>query len=438
MESHINWYHNVMKLIHDWYMVQTAAVDPRARKMTYDDELMGQLIRFVSSHEVGHTIGLRHNFGSSSCVPVENLRNKAWVEANGHTPSIMDYARFNYVAQPEDNISQIGLFPRIGDYDNWAIEWGYRLFLQYKDAEAEKGYINNWIREKLKNHRLWWGDGEGNQDDARSQTEDLSDDAMKAGAYGIKNLQRILPNLMEWTKEDNEDYSNLSDMYNQVSTQFTRYMGHVARNVGGIYKTPKMVEDAGPVYEIEPEAKQKEAVDFLNKQLFATPSWLINNDIYSRTGLSGLSVIGNIQDGMLNRLLSNRTLNKLVEAEASLGNNAYQVIELLNDLKKGIWSELAARKAVDIYRRNLQKSYVNILSNLLKPPPPSQTMVTTGISITISGGSDKTDVISVVKAHLSALRNEINTAGAVIADPMTKYHLQDISKRIDKALNPND
>lgn len=437
MESHINWYHNVMQLIHDWYMVQTAAVDPRARKMQYDDELMGQLIRFVSSHEVGHTIGLRHNFGSSSSVPTENLRNKTWVEANGHTPSIMDYARFNYVAQPEDNISQVGLFPRIGDYDNWAIEWGYRLFPQYKDAEAEKGHINQWIIEKLKNRRLWWGDGESNQDDSRSQTEDLSDDAVKAGTYGIKNLQRILPNLMQWTKEDNEDYSNLNDMYNQVAGQFTRYMGHVARHVGSIYKTPKMVEDAGPVYEIEPEARQKEAVDFLNKQLFATPSWLINNEIYSRTGLSGLSVIGSIQDNMLNRLLSSRTLNKLVEAEASMGNNAYQVIELLSDLKKGIWTELTARKPIDMYRRNLQKSYVSILSNLINPPAP-QTISIQGVTLTTSSGNDKSDVVSVVKAHLASLRNEINAAAAGIADPMSKYHLQDISKRIDKALNPKE
>jgi hypothetical protein len=437
MESHINWYHNVMQLIHDWYMVQTAAVDPRARKMTYDDELMGQLIRFVSSHEVGHTLGLRHNFGSSSSVPVENLRNKVWVEANGHTPSIMDYARFNYVAQPEDNISEVGLFPRIGDYDKWAIEWGYKLMPQFKDAEAEKGYINNWVIEKLKNHRLWWGDGETNQDDSRSQTEDLSDDAVKAGAYGIKNLQRILPNLMQWTKEDNEDYSNLSDMYNQVAGQFTRYMGHVARHVGGIYKTPKMVEEAGPVYETEPEAKQKEAVDFLNKQLFTTPSWLINNDIYTRTGSTGLSVIGNIQDNILNRLLSSRTLNKLVDAEAAQGNNAYQVVELLLDLKKGIWSELTAKKPIDIYRRNLQKSYISIMSNLINPPPP-QTISGQGFTITISSGNDKSDVISVVKAHLAALKNEINAAATIIADPMTRYHLQDVSKRIDKALNPKD
>ena len=214
-------------------------------------------------------------------------------------------------------------------------------------------------------------------------------------------------------------------------------MGHVARHVGGIYKTPKMVEDAGPVYEIEPEAKQKEAVDFLNKQLFATPSWLINNDIYSRTGLSGLSVIGNIQDNMLNRLLSSRTLNKLVDAEAAQGNNAYQVIELLNDLKKGIWSELAARKPIDMYRRNLQKSFINVLSNLVNPPAP-QTISIQGITLTTSSGIDKSDVVSVVKAHLASLKNEINAAAAGIADPMSKYHLQDISKRIDKALNPKD
>jgi hypothetical protein len=436
MESHINWYHNVMQLIHDWYMVQTAAVDPSARKMTYDDALMGQLIRFVSSHEVGHTLGLRHNFGSSSTIPVENLRNKTWVEANGHTPSIMDYARFNYVAQPEDNITEVGLFPRIGDYDKWAIEWGYKQFPQYKNADAEKGYLNTWVMERLKDHRLWFGT-EINPDDPRSQSEAIGDDAMKASMYGIKNLQRIVPNLLLWTKEPNEDYADLSNMYGQVSGQFSRYMGHVTKYVGGIMETPKMVEEQGAVYEIVPEAKQKEAVDFLNKQLFATPTWLINQDIYSRTGLSGLTVIGNIQDNMLNRMLSSRNLNKLVDAEAAQGNNAYQVIELLNDLKKGIWSELAARKPIDIYRRNLQKSYISILSNLVNPPPP-QTISIQGITVTTSQVNEKSDVISVVKAHLTSLKNEINAAAAGIADPMSKYHLQDVSKRIDKALNPKD
>jgi len=435
MESHINWYHNVMRLLRDWYFVQCSPVDPAARKMVFDDELMGQLIRFVSSHEVGHTIGLRHNYGSSSAVPVENLRNKAWVEANGHTPSIMDYARFNYVAQPEDNISQSGLFPRIGDYDKWAIEWGYKLFPQYKNADEEKSHLNKWVIERLKDKRLWFGT-ETNPDDPRSQSEQVGDDAMKGSMYGIKNLQRIIPNLIEWTKEPNEDYTNLRDLYNQVTSQFNRYMGHVAKYVGGIMETPKMVEESGPVYEIVSEAKQKEAVDFLNKNLFTTPAWLVNNDIYSRTGLTGLSVIGGVQDNILNRLLSTRNLSKLVDAEASLGSKAYQLTELLADLKKGIFSELTLRTPVDIYRRQLQKSYINRLEQILNPSAPSQSSGG-GISIVVvSSSADKSDITSVVRAHLVQLRAEARSAAAIATDAMTRYHLQDIVSKMDRALDP--
>ncbi len=435
MESHINWYHNIMELLRDWYFIQCSPSDPEARKMVFDDELMGQLIRFVSSHEVGHTLGLRHNFGSSSTVPVENLRNKTWVEANGHTPSIMDYARFNYVAQPEDNIGRKGLFPRIGDYDNWAIEWGYRLFPQFKDADAEKGHLNTWIMDKLKNHRLYWGDGETNGDDSRNQTEDLGDDAMKAGMYGIKNLQRIVPNLMQWTKEENKDYAGLQQLYEQVTGQFNRYSLHVARNVSGIMLTPKMVEESGAVYENVPEAKQKEAVDFLNKNLFATPVWLLNNDIFGRTGLNGASVIGQIQDGSLNRLLSSRTLGKLIDAEATFGTaNAYTITELLADLKKGIWSELTTAKATDVYRRNLQKSYINSLISLLNPQVLSSPL--SALVITSGGLNEKSDAKSIIRAHLASLRAEIAAAGIRATDTLTKYHLQDLADRINKTLNP--
>lgn len=436
MESHINWYHNVMQLVHDWYMVQASMSDAGARKMNFDDELMGELIRFVSSHEVGHTLGLRHNFGSSSTVPVENLRNKAWVEANGHTPSIMDYARFNYVAQPEDNISRAGMFPKIGDYDQWAIEWGYRRFPQYTSPEAEKTHVNNWVIEKLKNRRLWWGDGEANRDDPRSQSEDLSSDNIKASQYGIKNLQRIIPQLAEWTKEPNEDYSNLRNMYSQVSGQFNRYMGHVSRHVGGVYRTPKTVEETGGVYEIVPKANQQSAVSFLNQQLFTTPTWLINKDIFARTGQSGLTVIGGIQDNTLRSLLSSGTLTKLVEAESNLGTAAYRITDLLGDLKKGIFSELAGNKPVDIYRRNLQKSYVAQLSNLINPPA-SPAINIGGLGIQLGGSSiDKSDIKSVVRAHLSQLRSEARAGASSNPDSMTRYHLQDLVSRIDEALDP--
>ncbi|MET0392593.1 MAG: zinc-dependent metalloprotease [Chitinophagaceae bacterium] len=439
IESHINWYHNVMELIRDWYMIQAGLNDARARQMEFPDELMGELIRFVSSHEVGHTLGLRHNFGSSSTVPVENLRNKAWVEANGHTPSIMDYARFNYVAQPEDQITTAGLFPRIGDYDKWAIEWGYRYFPEYKSPAAEQGPLNKWVIEKLKNRRLWFGDGETNRDEPRSQTEDLGDDAVKASMYGIKNLQRIIPQLAQWTREANSDYENLGDMYGQVTGQFGRYMGHVATNVGGIYKTPKVVEDPGPVFEYEPKSKQAEAVAFLNQQLFTTPAWMIGNDILSKTGGNPLAIIGSIQDRVLGSLFSTGTLNKLIQAEATAGSKVYRMTDLLGDLKKGIWSELATKKTIDVYRRNLQKSYVNTLFTLLTPPeqPTGAAAVLTAI---LGGGSsvglNKSDIISVVKAHLAALKNEINAAKTTVPDAMSQYHLQDIAQRIDEALNP--
>jgi Met-zincin len=270
----------------------------------------------------------------------------------------------------------------------------------------------------------------------RAASEQVGDDAMKASMYGIKNLQRILPSLEQWTKEPNEDYTSVYKMYIQLTAQFSRYMGHVTKYVGGIMETPKTVEEQGPVYEIVPEAKQKEAVEFLNKQLFATPTWIINQDIYSKTaGLSGLTVVGNIQDNILGRLLSGRTFLKMLEAESVLGSNAYQVTELLGDLKKGIWSELAARKPIDIYRRNLQKSYINILTGIINPQ--ASTGGGGGITFTITPVNDKSDVRSVVRAHLVALRAEANAAAAGIADPMSKFHLQDVVKRIDNALNPN-
>ena len=225
IESHVNWYHNVMHLLRNWYLIQAAAVDQRARKMQFDDKLMGQLIRFVSSHEIGHALGLRHNYGASSTVPVEMLRDKKFVENNGHTPSIMDYARFNYVAQPEDKIGEAGLFPRIGEYDLWAIEWAYKW--TDETVEAETAMLNKITTEKQKNKRLWFGH-EMNQDDPRSQDGDLGDNAMLASSYGIKNLQRILPNLPIWTSVPNETYSFLKSVYDELVEQLVRFIGHVS------------------------------------------------------------------------------------------------------------------------------------------------------------------------------------------------------------------
>ena len=374
--------------------------------------------------------------GCPFIVPVEKLRDKAWVEKNGHTPSIMDYARFNYVAQPEDKIDRVGLFPRIGDYDNWAIEWGYKLFPQYKNERDEKAYLNQWVIERLKDNRLWFGT-ETNPDDPRSQREQVGDDGVKGADYGIRNLKRIVPNLMEWTKEPTKSYDGLRDMYTEVVDQMGMYMSHVTKYVGGVMETPKTVEQQGAVYELVAKAKQREAVDFLSKQLFATPTWLINDDIFSRTGLKSTQVIGRLQDNTLGSLLSTRTLNKLIDAEATAGAKAYSMIDLFADLKKGVWTELPARAKIDVYRRNLQKSYVLQLSNILNPPAPANAGA--GIVINFGGSgvnTDKSDIKSMVRAHLTALRAEVRAAAAGSADPMTRYHLQDIASRIDQALDP--
>ena len=433
LESHIGWYHNVMSLLHDWYFVQTAAVDPEARKMKFDDDLMGNLIRFVSSHEVGHTLGLRHNMGSSSKTPVEKLRDKAWVEANGHTASIMDYARFNYVAQPEDNISRAGLFPRIGDYDKWAIEWGYGYGAD--NEEDDKKQRNKLYNERLaKNPRVWFGTYEyGNLSDARTQSEDLGDNSMKASDYGVKNLKRIMAKLPEWTKEEGDRYQNLQQMYGQVVSQFNRYLGHVARNIGGYYETPKSVEQTGDVYEVTPKAIQKEAVAFVNNHLFTTPEWMLNYNILNKINNPVTDQLSTIQDNVLGSVLSSSRLTKMA-VHANRFPNAYTIDELLTDMEKNILSEWTAKKSIDGHRRNLQKSYVERMIALLGTAAASP--AAGGFTISVGVDSKKTDVSSVVRGHLNAMKNASQSAAAAATENMTKYHLQDITERIKRALEP--
>jgi hypothetical protein len=415
METHINWYHNIMSLLHNWYMIQTGAVDVRARKMQFDDELMGELIRFVSSHEVGHTLGLRHNFGSSSTVAVEKLRDRNYVEQYGHTPSIMDYARFNYVAQPEDGISEKGLFPRIGEYDKWAIEWGYKWLPQFDTPDAEIPYLNKLIIDRLNaNAKLFFGN-ESEPFDPRSQNEDLGDNSMRAGAYGIKNLQRILPNLKNWTWEPNEDYENLRSMYYELLTQYRRYIMHTVKNIGGEYHTPKNVEESGEVYKPVEYARQKEAMQFLDTYLFTTPAWLIDDSIASLTGVNFLENLSSCQSSVLSRLQSSDILNRIIKnEEANRSEKAYPVSEFIDDLKKSVWRELYTGANIDIYRRNLQKIYIERAFNALT--------------------SANSDASSLTRAHLLSLRNDIKKA-IRSQKGLSKYHLQDILQRIDKTLD---
>jgi hypothetical protein len=437
LESHIGWYHNVMKLLHDWYFIQAGVIDPRARSMRFSDSLMGQLVRFVSSHEIGHTLGLRHNMGSSSKTPVELLRNKAWVEAHGHTASIMDYARFNYVAQPEDNVGPAGIYPRIGDYDKWAIQWGYRYSGATTEAEDKK-LSNKLIIDSLKNPRLWFG-GEGRDNDPRSQTEDLSDNNVKASEYGIKNLKRIITSLPTWTKEEGDRYDNMEEMYGQVVAQMSRYVGHVSKHIGGVYATPKSVEQEGDVYAVTPKADQKAALNFLNANLFETPTWLLDKNLLNKFSNPGSAEgVQSLQVRTLNSLLSSDRLGRMVTS-ANRDAAAYTADEMMTDLQRSIWSELTTKKPIDNYRRNLQKNYVETLIGLLPGAAPASS----GLIITIGGrggapGGDPklSDVSSLARGGLSALATQVRAALPTTTDKMSRYHLQDVLARITYALDP--
>lgn len=438
METHINWYHNVMELVRNWYFIQASAVDPRARKMEFSDSLMGQLIRFVSSHEVGHTLGLRHNYGASSTVPVENLRDKKWLAVHGHTPSIMDYARFNYVAQPGDDVGDAGMFPHIGEYDKWAIEWGYKWLPQFHSAKDEEGYLNKLVSTNLANNpRLYFGT-ESDPNDPRNQNEDLGDNAMKASAYGIKNLKRILPNLLDWTKEPNEEYDNAKEMYDQLVLQFTRYMGHVSKNIGGIETTPSTVEQSKIVYEYVAKSKQQEAVNFLQQQLFTTPKWLLDKKLFSYAGVGDMATISGIQNNVLNYIISNNTINKLLQFEAYDPSGAYTVSELFSDLKKGIWSELQTHQPIDIYRRNLQKIYAQKLIDFIQPADKTASPSSSPPRMQMSPDADANpfnDGLSIVKGQIKDLIAEIRKALPSIKDSNSRLHLEDVMDRLKVALD---
>jgi hypothetical protein len=436
LESDIGWYHNVMNLLRNWYFVQTAALNPEAQGVKFKDEVMGELIRFVSAHEVGHTLGLPHNFASSFAYPVDSLRSASFTQEFGTAPSIMDYARFNYIAQPEDE--GVSLHPQVGPYDKFAVAWGYRPILNAHTPEEEQAILDQWIVEKNGDPIYRYG-RQGNSYDPSAQSEDLGDNAMKASAYGIANLKRILPNLHEWTAEEDKPfktYDDLEELYGQVVTQFNRYMGHVRTNVGGVYEIYRSSGQAEPVYTHTDRATQKEAVKFLNEELFKTPEWLIDGEIVARTQDFGmLERVRSLQVTSLNGLLDWGRLGRVIENQALNGKEAYTILELFEDLRKGVWTELPGGQAIDVHRRSLQRAHLERLEELLlkdAPEVPAAFRSRAGVQITAS----QSDIRPVVRAELNLLQRQIRAAIPRTSDRLSKIHLEDALERVNKVLDP--
>ena len=435
LESDINWYHNVMSLLKGWFFVQTAAINPNAQSAEFKDEVMGELIKFVSSHEVGHTLGLPHNMGSSCAYAVDSLRSASFTKKYGTAPSIMDYARFNYIAQPGDE--GVALMPNIGVYDKYAMSWGYRPILDAETAADEKETLDSWILKHAGDPLYRFGHQQaGGVVDPSSQTEDLGDDAIKASTYGIANLKRIVPNLIEWTSEKGKNYDDLKTMYGHVLSQYNRYMGHVSSNLGGVYENYKTYDQEGAVYTHVDKTHQKNCLKFINNQLFETPTWLIDKDIIGRTEYSGITErIRNTQVKTLDNILDLGRMMRMIENETLNGKEAYTLISMMTDLRNGIWSELRTGKKIDTYRRNLQRAYVEKLGNLttaknVKKYNGSSYVKNTAVTV------KQSDIIPIVRGELNRIKRDAKRAANATTNTTRKYHLQDIVERIDGVLDP--
>ena len=415
IESHIGWYHNVMQLLHDWYMVQAGAIDPRAGKPEFDEELMGQLIRFVSSHEVGHTLGLRHNMGASSATPVEKLRDKAWVATHGHTASIMDYARFNYVAQPEDSVSIDGIFPRINDYDKWAIQWGYSYFPDARSEEEERRRLNELtVKTITGNRRLWFG-GEGGDNDPFALTEDLGDDVMKSADYGLKNLRRVMQFLPEWTHEEGNTGENLLRGYNAVVAQYRRYIGHVCRQIGGVHHDYKSDEQPGAVFTTISRQHQQRALAWLEANIFTCPTWMIDRPYISRLSATPQMLIRPLAEAAVAYIVSPITFDRITQNATDVnGKQIYAPTTYVDDLLRIFFRGASGTARSDTWHRFVQQQMVAQLIKGWKSSPESE------------GHAYMTALLTKMKLRLAAVHP---------ADAAMRAHYADLSRQIRMTLD---
>jgi len=436
LQSNIGWFQNITSLLQAWYWAQVGAVDVRAQRMPLPDSLMGELVAYVATHEVGHTLGLPHNQLSSGLYPVDSLRSPTYTRQHGTSYTIMDYARNNYVAQPGDNVQ---LMPKIGDWDYYAIDWGYRRIPGAASTEAERPVLDSLAR--VQDDRPWLQFGNPDGIDPRTQTEALGDDPVKATRYGLANIKRLVPTLIPTTTTDRlEDYSLLDDFYDRLLGQWSLEMNHVAVVVGGVYRHEKYPDQAGVIHTAVPRARQAEAVRFLNENAFTTPMYFLDADVLRRIEPTGfVDRIRTRQTTLLNALFQDARLSRLAEQGAMLAaGSAYTLADLFGDVRRGVFSELAAaRPVVDAYRRNLQQAFVDQMDRLISTPlafqPPPGFTPFPGF---VPPPPRPADARALARLELQELQAALRAAVAKPTDRATRAHLVDLQARIDRILNP--
>ena len=423
LEADIQFYHNVQNLAKNWYFVQAGPLDPRARTLPLPDDLMGELMRYVVAHEVGHTLGFQHNMKASSAYTIEQIRDPKWVKEMGHTPSLMDYSRFNYVAQPEDKIDPADLIPKIGPYDKWATMWGYKPIPEAKTPDQEKPTLDKWAREQDEKPYLRFSTEGNDGSDPGDETEAVGDiDAVRATTLGLKNLGRVSEMLFPATSTKVGDpWTELEEVYGRMVSQWQLEMNHVVRVVGGFTSQQKHIGQQGVRFVTVPKARQSAALQFLLQNAFTTPSFMIQPDVLRRIQASGVvERVRTAQNSVLSNLLQAARLDRMVEQAALDGNVAYPPIQFLGDLRAGVWSELAKPATpIGIYRRNLHRSYLDTVDTRLNgTTPPSD------------------EVRALLRGELRALDAEIRKALPLVTDEVSKRHLLDARDQIAQTLDP--
>jgi hypothetical protein len=440
LEADIKIYHNVMNLLTTWYFSQVAPLDPRAQRIPLPDGLMGELLRYVVAHEVGHSLGFPHNGRASSVFPVDSLRSKSFTEKYGNEASIMDYGRFNYVAQPGDNAR---LIPIISIYDKFATEWGYTPFPEAKTPDEERPFLEKIVRRQDTNPFLHFSNF--SQYDPSAQTEDLGDDGIKATELGLKNIYRIMDFIISaGTTKEGDDYSMLSHLYDRVLQQRTRKIGHVAMIIGGVNRVTKHIGQPGAVFKLVPYERQKKAMSLLLEEGFKVNPLLVKREL-----LDLIQPFGNVdklttdQITLVKSLLNDARIQRMSDAESKAykGEKIYTVSEFLSDLTNGLFAELNTKSiTVDPYRRKLQRAFVEELGNKINPEKPvQQTPITTGrpVQIAVQQPARFTDLPPVARGKLSELKNKLTASVLKSKDDITKYHIQDLASLIDEILKKN-
>ena len=421
IESDIIWYHNHLRSYRNRFLIEAGAQNPVARTLKTPEAEIGEMMRMVIAHEVGHALGFPHNMKASSAYPTDSLRSAEFTQKYGLTPSIMDYARVNYVAQPGDQ--GVRYIRMMGPYDLYAVNWGYRYLPNAETPWDEKKTLDAWILEKAGDPIYEFGNGYGGYD-PQSQTESLGKDQVKASEYGLANLKKVVPNLIEWTSTDGDGYDDLEEVYRELTYMWRGYVNHVITNVGGVYETRKTADQDGLVYTAVPQEKQEAAVKFLNEHAFTTPHWLLDTEILNRIEFAGaIERVQKLQDQAVTRLLEEDRLKRMIENQEVNGQEAYTVLEMLDDLRKGIFEELYRSKSVDAYRRNLQRSYVDAAAAYVETLEEKE-----------EDAIIQSDIIALMRGELQNLKRDINNRKNRVSDQLTRYHWNDLVARIDAAM----